>query len=437
MIEHRMEITINPASSEDLSVVQNLGRFYVYEMSRYCGFLKGWETPSNGLYECIDLSVYWNESNRYPFLIKIDNELAGFVLVNKIGSSPEVDWNMGEFFIVSKYQKKGVGHKVAVQIFKQFPGVWEVMQIPENKGAINFWEKVINCYTDGQFSRTQKVIPTPTPHPMIVLKFDSASCSRHQAPSDPFNHLEEYTDPLDYDLEYGQYSPEEDAFYHALSLQAKGPILDLACGTGRITIPLAKKGFEIFALDLSSKMLTRAKEKASVLGLSIHWIEEDCRHFYLPKKFGCIFMAGNAFQAMLTNEDQNKLLSSVREHLLSDGLFVFDTRNPDLIELSAYSVEENWHKYKNSCGKETQVSGYHSYDSLSQIAIYTTVRKSEQGNSEPKVRKTQIKLRYTYPQELETLLKANGLRLVDRFGGYDKQKFNGKQQQMICLCMKS
>lgn len=63
-----MEITINKASLEDMNTIQNLGRFYVYDMSRFCGFLSGWETPENGLFECIDLSRYkCKVNNRWTF----------------------------------------------------------------------------------------------------------------------------------------------------------------------------------------------------------------------------------------------------------------------------------------------------------------------------------------------------------------------------------
>jgi len=52
-----MDIQINQAFAKDKEIIQNLGRFYVYDMSRYCGFLEGWQTPSNGLYECFDLAL--------------------------------------------------------------------------------------------------------------------------------------------------------------------------------------------------------------------------------------------------------------------------------------------------------------------------------------------------------------------------------------------
>ena len=95
------------------------------------------------------------------------------MLINKIGSTPDVDWNIGEFFVVSKFQGKGVGRYAAEKIFNQFPGIWETTQIPENKAAIDFWEKVVTNYSHGQFEKTLKNIPEPKPHPMIVLKFVS------------------------------------------------------------------------------------------------------------------------------------------------------------------------------------------------------------------------------------------------------------------------
>ena len=169
----KMKITLSKATQEDKTTIQNLGRFYVYEMSRYCGFLPSWEVPSNGLFACIDLSSYCEKPDRHAFLVKVDEELAGFVLINKVGSTPDVDWNIGEFFIVSKFQGKGVGCYAAEQVFNQFPGVWETSQIPENTAAIEFWNRVVSRYSHGQFEKTLKTVPEPKPHPMIILKFTS------------------------------------------------------------------------------------------------------------------------------------------------------------------------------------------------------------------------------------------------------------------------
>ncbi len=101
----------------------------------------------------------------------------GFILIHKEGTTNDIDWTIGEFFVVAKFQNKGIGHKLALEVFNSFPGLWEVMQIPENKGAIDFWTKVIDKYTNGQFEKAQKIVAEPKPHPMIIMKFHSSTSS--------------------------------------------------------------------------------------------------------------------------------------------------------------------------------------------------------------------------------------------------------------------
>lgn len=160
------------ATPNDLPVIQNMARFYAYDLSKSCGFysLYDWSFPENGLYEARDLSDYWKPGH-YPFVILVENELAGFALIDKTGTTLDVDWNIGEFFIVGKFQGKGVGRHVAIQIFNQFAGTWEVMQMPDNTPAIKFWKKVVADYTKNEFMESRKTILEPEPHDNIVLKF--------------------------------------------------------------------------------------------------------------------------------------------------------------------------------------------------------------------------------------------------------------------------
>lgn len=101
----------------------------------------------------------------------MDEELAGFALINKTGSTPSIEWNMGEFFIVAKFQGKGIGRQVAFELFNRFPGQWEVMQMPPNLPAIKFWKKVVAEYSNNQFIETTATFPNPEPHDCIVLRF--------------------------------------------------------------------------------------------------------------------------------------------------------------------------------------------------------------------------------------------------------------------------
>lgn len=175
-----IEPTLIKATINDYPVIQNMGRFYVYDLSRFCGqAYEGWEFPANGLYECVDFKKYFENPKYRAFLVKMGNELAGFVLLNQLEVMPEVDWNMGEFFIAAKFQRSGIGKKVAKQVFDQFPGEWSVGAIPQNIRAVNFWRKTIAEYTQGQFNeveRTSEQLKTaehPDPFPMIIFRFNS------------------------------------------------------------------------------------------------------------------------------------------------------------------------------------------------------------------------------------------------------------------------
>lgn len=103
-------IKLIPATPTDFAVIQNMVQFYVYEFSRYLANEKNFNLNSEGVYADLEtLSLYWQEKGRYAFLIRVNDELAGFVLINQVGSSPEVNWNMDEFFILRKFQKQGIG----------------------------------------------------------------------------------------------------------------------------------------------------------------------------------------------------------------------------------------------------------------------------------------------------------------------------------------
>ncbi|HUX79527.1 MAG TPA: GNAT family N-acetyltransferase [Alphaproteobacteria bacterium] len=162
------------ATLVDYPLIENMWRFYVYDMGRYCGFNEGWECPTSLSFVPDDLTRYFVDQTRKAFLVKVDDEIAGFVFLNKVGTKPEVDWNIGEFFIIGKYQGKGIAEQVAVQIFKKFPGVWEATVIQENERALGFWRKVISHYTNGHFLEEIKVVDWARRNPKrVVFYFNS------------------------------------------------------------------------------------------------------------------------------------------------------------------------------------------------------------------------------------------------------------------------
>ncbi|MBS0288685.1 MAG: GNAT family N-acetyltransferase [Proteobacteria bacterium] len=173
-----MQYELIKLNSEEFHLVQPLAVYYEYDMSRYCGHLPEWAFPKQGTYESPqlmqDLKKYFdkNEANRYPFLIKVDENPAGFVMVNKAVVCG-ANWNMGEFFVLAPYQRKKIGQRVALDIFKLFTGIWEVAVIPQNKGALLFWQGLISVFSHGKFSKELKFFTKPEPHQMVIYKFEA------------------------------------------------------------------------------------------------------------------------------------------------------------------------------------------------------------------------------------------------------------------------
>jgi predicted acetyltransferase/RimJ/RimL family protein N-acetyltransferase len=143
------------ATTTGYPVVQDMGKLYEHAMSPYCDFSPGW------------IRRYFNEADRCVFFIKVGEENAGFALINKVGTVPEVDWNMGEFFILGKFQRQSIGQQAATKILDQFEGVWEVTVIPENTQALHFWRKVIIQYTRGNFTKDIKTVDPHNPKRVI------------------------------------------------------------------------------------------------------------------------------------------------------------------------------------------------------------------------------------------------------------------------------
>lgn len=167
------QITLIPAAIEHYPIIQNMARFYVYDMSEYLGHEEGWEIPENGLYECIDFKEYWETKDAFPFLIRYGKELAGFVIVDKKGSDTTIDFNMAQFFILRKFNGKGIGRLVAYECFNRFKGIWEVMVIPGNTGAYSFWKIIIHSYTSGHFSEYTKAVAHFKNNIKNIFKFNS------------------------------------------------------------------------------------------------------------------------------------------------------------------------------------------------------------------------------------------------------------------------
>ena len=131
-------LEIIPASPDQQPILQNLLQLYAHDFSEF----QTLELGPDGRFEYRDLPLYWSDPRRHPFLVKLDGKLAGFVLVNRPSA-----WDMAEFFIIRAHRKRGIGTEVAHQVWKRFPGQWEVRVMDSNQPALRFWERAILSYT--------------------------------------------------------------------------------------------------------------------------------------------------------------------------------------------------------------------------------------------------------------------------------------------------
>ena len=127
---------------------------------------------------------------------------------------------------------------------------------------------------------------------------------RKSAMTAPIYHL--YHSGSHYDRVFGGNGFARDAevsFYRDLAAQVDDTILELACGTGRVAIPLARAGFKVAGIDVAEGMLAQAEVKAAEEDLDIQWSREDIRDFDLNRRFGLIFIPNNSICHVLTRED--------------------------------------------------------------------------------------------------------------------------------------
>ena len=256
------------------------------------------------------------------------------------------------------------------------------------------------------------------------------------------DNLEAFADPANYDR--ADSSDTGVAFYSDLAREIGGPILEIACGTGRVALPIACLGYAVTGLDIVPGMLAQARRKSA--GLPVRWVEGDARTFDLHERFRLIYMTGNAFQAFVTNAEQAALLQRVYVHLADDGLLAFETRNPLLpgvktrpggfVPLETRTEEDAWASYINVDGHAVRVSTTQVYDHVAQVVHLTGYERWHDGSRE-QTKVTRTALRYTFPQELAALLSANGFTSLRRYGDWDKTPLAIDSPSIISVCTKS
>ena len=230
-------------------------------------------------------------------------------------------------------------------------------------------------------------------------------------------------DSLDFDIPY----------WVETAKAAGGPVLELACGTGRILLPARKAGVDIDGLDSSPAMIGRLKAKAGAAGLAIRAETGDMRDFEMGRRYSRIFCGFNGFAHCETTGDQLACLRSSLRHLEPGGALVIHMSYPGpayWLEPEGKAVLE--HEAPRPGGGKLQLWDNRRKDAVrqrqdSEVEIWE-LDASERPES---VHKFSTAQRWVYRYELELLFAAAGFVRWEIFGGFDGRPLRAPDDQMI------
>ncbi|MCP4140955.1 MAG: class I SAM-dependent methyltransferase [Chloroflexi bacterium] len=250
-----------------------------------------------------------------------------------------------------------------------------------------------------------------------------------------------------YDLRVSDWEGEID-FYRELiansHLQTQG-VLEIACGTGRVTMQLAEDGIEITGLDISPELLEIARAKS--VGIpNVSWVLDDMKAFEIGKRFGYIFMPGHSFQFMNTPDEQVQCLEQIKRHLVIDGLLVIHIDHQDVGWLAGLPNNQEELVYQKGpilthpATSQQYCQDYAwSFEPSTQTATVRTnwEQISENGTTAQVWEMEPAQLHCVYPFEIEHLLKRAGFSIEAVYGDFSKNKLMDDAEDMIWLARKT
>jgi SAM-dependent methyltransferase len=229
-------------------------------------------------------------------------------------------------------------------------------------------------------------------------------------------------------------------FYVALAREASGPVLDIACGTGRILLPCMQAGVDIEGLDLFEPMLKTLRTKAALLGLAPRLHQADMSDFSLPRRYRLIMIPFNAFIHNMTQEAQIRCLHLCCEHLLPGGKLTFDTFFPTLEIIGAPAstrVLEGEFPHPQT-GLPIRLYDTRTFDRVAQVqhSINEIELLAADGRVET-VHRSEVSSRYIYKQEMALLLRIAGFARWEICGGLDGRPLLSENDGMVVTAWKS
>lgn len=249
-----------------------------------------------------------------------------------------------------------------------------------------------------------------------------------------------YARPRYYDHAFRAHRRDVD-YYVELARRARGPVLELGAGTGRITLALLKAGVRVTAVDRSASMLARLQERASLLPRAqrsrLQWVRADLRSLALEQRFELILAPFNLFMHMYTREDFEHALAAVRRHLRPSGKLAFDVLMPDLGVLRR--DPSRFYRcrpiFDPSDGHHYAYAERFAYDPLQQLqTISMQFQRLDKPSEE---REIVLVLRSFFPAELQALLHYNGLRVLSHHGDFAGEALTADSESQVLLATRA
>lgn len=254
--------------------------------------------------------------------------------------------------------------------------------------------------------------------------------------------------PTEYDAlavlyDYEWQDLKEDIDFIGTECEKSGsPILELACGTGRITLPLAARGLEVWGLDNSQEMLALLKEKRRSLpdevAQRLHAIYGTMEEFHLDRQFQSIVIPFNSFLLLTTKQQQEQCIQSVRKHLVPDGFFIVDIFSPrfDLCAQEKSDIRFLKHFFYPSTKQVIIQWEYVERNMAEQVMSIDFLYEiyDNEGNLERLTRSLRMAIIFRF--EMQLLLEKNGFEIMEFYGNYDRSLFTKDSPQMIFICRK-
>ena len=236
--------------------------------------------------------------------------------------------------------------------------------------------------------------------------------------------------------------PGDVEFYAALARDAAAaghPVLELACGTGRVSIPIAREGIRVVGLDRSPAMLDVAR-RASLDLDNVRWVEGDIADFDLPERFGLVFIPFRSFLLLTTVAEQKSCLAAVRRHVVPGGRLALNFFNPDLAVMGEWltsrrgSLQSLSPLRDSASGHALRRWATRSYgpadQSLDEVRLEDEV--DDAGAVISRVYRN-LRLRYVFRFEMEHLLALSGFTVEALYGWFDRTPFTNASSEMVWL----